>query len=241
MTAVWGVNLPDSEKIVLLALADAANDEGVCWPSMSSLAAKCSKSDRTVQAAIKALVTAGHLTRLERPGKGVLYTVHPRSDCAPQRLRPAEVSPPKGTTPTPEAASDKPSRTIIEEEEDATAMPVGPEGVFAAWNAMAADCKARGADKLTEKRRTALRARIEDYTEDVVLAAIAVVPRKPWLMGENDRHWVADLDFFLRPDSITRIREGKYDHGFRARPANDSASSPASAIFAARRRLGLDG
>ena len=50
MTAVWSVTLPDSEKIVLLALADCANDEGLCWPSMATLAAKCSKSERDRQA-----------------------------------------------------------------------------------------------------------------------------------------------------------------------------------------------
>ena len=112
MTAVWGLKLPDSEKIVLLALADCANDEGVCWPSVASLVKKCSKSDRTIQAAVKALAAAGHLTRDERPGKGVLYTIHPapegtagREDCGAKRL------PPETAARTPEAASDKPSRT----------------------------------------------------------------------------------------------------------------------------------
>lgn len=115
MSAVWGVQLPDSEKIVLLALADCANDDGVCWPSMRALVEKCSKTDRTIQAAIKSLTAAGHLTRVERPGKGVLYTVHPgRSPEAvspPKSLPPEDAAPPKPTTLTPEAASDKPSRT----------------------------------------------------------------------------------------------------------------------------------
>ena len=84
MTAVWDIPLPDSEKIVLLALADCANDEGHCWPSMATLARKCSKSDRTVQAAIKSLVDSGHLTRREVPGKGCNYTVHPRSGFTPE-------------------------------------------------------------------------------------------------------------------------------------------------------------
>jgi hypothetical protein len=105
MTAVWDIPLSDSEKIVLLALADCANDEGHCWPSMATLARKCSKSDRTVQAAIKSLVDAGHLTRREVPGKGCNYTVHPRSGFTPEAA-----SPPKGATGTPEAASDKPSK-----------------------------------------------------------------------------------------------------------------------------------
>lgn len=112
MTAVWSLALCDSEKLVLLALADCANDEGHCWPSMRTLAAKCSKSDRTVQAAIKALEAAGHLTRREVPGKGCNYTVHPRSDCTPEAASPRRgfATPPKPVRDTPEAASDKPSK-----------------------------------------------------------------------------------------------------------------------------------
>jgi hypothetical protein len=106
MTAAWSVRLPDSEKLVLLALADCANDDGLCWPSMASLVAKCSKSDRTIQACIKALVAKDHIERDERPGKGCYYTVHPRSERTPEAA-----SPPKRLPKTPEAASDKPSRT----------------------------------------------------------------------------------------------------------------------------------
>lgn len=118
MTEVWAVSLPDSEKLVLLALADCANDEGLCWPSMATLARKCSKSDRTVQASIKRLVASGHMSRSEVPGKGCRYIIHPTTEAAspPKRLRPEVPSPPKGTTLTPEAASDKPSRTINPQE-----------------------------------------------------------------------------------------------------------------------------
>lgn len=103
MTEVWEIKLPDSEKIALLALADCANDEGLCWPSMATLARKCSKSDRTVQKAIQSLCDKGHLSREERPGKGVFYYVHPRSDDTPE-----SVSPPKATTETPEVFSAHP-------------------------------------------------------------------------------------------------------------------------------------
>jgi hypothetical protein len=78
MSAVWELDLPASEKLVLLALADCANDEGLCWPSMSTIAKKCSKSDRTVQTSIKALADAGHLTRHEVLGRGCSYHIHPR-------------------------------------------------------------------------------------------------------------------------------------------------------------------
>lgn len=133
MAAVWKVQLPDSEKLVLLALADCANDEGACWPSMKTLTEKCSKSDRTIQAAIKDLVGKGHLTRIERPGKGCLYRVHPSTpEAASPPATPEAISPrsdfaPKGTTSTPEAASDKPSRTIIGEEAKASPPKRAPD------------------------------------------------------------------------------------------------------------------
>lgn len=109
MTAVWDIVLPASDKLVLLALADCANDEGGCWPSMATLVKKCSKGERTVQAAIKSLADAGHITRDERPGKGCFYTVHPRNNCAP-----AKSAPPQKTTKTPAKSADKPSRTITD-------------------------------------------------------------------------------------------------------------------------------
>lgn len=119
MTLAWSLDLPDSQKIVLLALADCANDEGHCWPSMASLARKCSKGERTVQGVIKQLVDAGHVTREEVIGKGCNYWVHPRRDCAPQPSRPARTAPPQGTAQTPAAAADKPSRTVITKTQNA--------------------------------------------------------------------------------------------------------------------------
>lgn len=107
MTAVWALDLGDSQKIVLLALADSANDEGHCWPSMTSLVRKCSKSERTIQGVIKQLVDAGHLTRREVLGKGCNYSVHPRNDCGPAKAAP----PPAESAPPPRSGC---GQTVIE-------------------------------------------------------------------------------------------------------------------------------
>lgn len=111
MSAVWETPLADSDKLVLLALADWSDDAGHCWPSIAQLAKKTSKSERTVQAAIRSLTEAGHLSRDEVPGRGCKYRVHPRSDFTPaaaaprSRRTPAESAPPQGTTDTPAAAA----------------------------------------------------------------------------------------------------------------------------------------
>lgn len=46
---VWQWALPVTEKLVLLALADAVDERGTCSLSVSTLAAQCSVSPRTVQ------------------------------------------------------------------------------------------------------------------------------------------------------------------------------------------------
>lgn len=125
MALAWPLDIPTTEKMVLLALADAANDAGVTWIAVRSKTAKkmdllkkCSLSERALQGAIKRLVVAGHLSRKEVPGKGVTYTVHPistpaanapRSKCAPQQ-----------TAQTPAADAGKPSVTVIKDEANAS-------------------------------------------------------------------------------------------------------------------------
>jgi hypothetical protein len=57
MTAVFKVNLPPSEKVVALALADHAHDDGTeARPGVASLAVKCSLSERQVQRVLKILL-----------------------------------------------------------------------------------------------------------------------------------------------------------------------------------------
>ena len=110
MAEVFSLAVPASEKMVLLALADAANDDGICWPSITGkrpLTAKTSLSERTIQKAIKSLCSQGHLTRQERPYRGVIYTVHPRSSCTP-----ANAAPVQNLQAYPAAAAPKPSVTI---------------------------------------------------------------------------------------------------------------------------------
>lgn len=60
-----------SELLVLLALADFANDEGQCWPSVSRLAHKTRISERSIQYLLKSLVSDGRLLKLKSGGKRV--------------------------------------------------------------------------------------------------------------------------------------------------------------------------
>jgi hypothetical protein len=41
----------------------------------------------------------------------------------------------------------------------------------------------------------------------------------PFCLGQNDRGWKADVEFFLRPDTATKVLEGKYDAKAGSAPA----------------------
>ena len=77
MTDVWKLTLQAPRKMVLLALADNANDEGTdCWPSVGKLVEKCSMSERAVQGHLAALEEDGYIKRHERLGRSNKFTIN---------------------------------------------------------------------------------------------------------------------------------------------------------------------
>ncbi len=59
-----------SRKLVLLALADRANDDGECWPGIANLTDKCSIPRRTLIRALLDLEAQGFLSVEHRAGNG---------------------------------------------------------------------------------------------------------------------------------------------------------------------------
>lgn len=116
MSAAWDLDIPATEKMVLLCLCDYANAEGTCWPGAEGIGKRCSLTERTVRKAIKWLMDEGLLGAQIRPGKTAVYKIDPGSKFTPEANSPRNMTarPRKEIPDTPEAASDEPSRTIIE-------------------------------------------------------------------------------------------------------------------------------
>jgi len=104
MTAVWDrEDLSSTQKLVLLSLADWANDEGLCWPSIERLAIKTSMADRSVQRIIRDLESMGFVRRDEVLGKGNRYWISiPLTQCHPC---PSVTPPLTESHPTPDTVS----------------------------------------------------------------------------------------------------------------------------------------
>jgi DNA-binding transcriptional ArsR family regulator len=112
MTAVWQICLPIPEKLLLLALADNANDEGSCYPSIANLARKCSMHRATVMRALVALEGQGHITRTRRQLRSTIYRVCPSAQTGSRAERLVADSDQSHTATTPVAESDSGSRTL---------------------------------------------------------------------------------------------------------------------------------
>ena len=114
MSACWPLqDMSGPQKAVLISLADNANDEGFCWPSVARISERTCLAERTVQAAIKWLTLAGILSVRERMGRSTMYTLTPAAYAPPQQVRPAaDAPPPPQERHTPPAAAAP--RTVIE-------------------------------------------------------------------------------------------------------------------------------
>jgi len=89
MSACWPLQTKTpAQKAVLISLADNANDEGVCWPSVARIAERTCLSERAVQDAIKWLIKHGAIAATGRTGRSTVYTVTPARYAPPQDLHP---------------------------------------------------------------------------------------------------------------------------------------------------------
>ena len=78
MTACWPLQgMSPAQKAVLISLADNANDDGVCWPSIATIGARTCLSERAVRNALRWLEEANLLKSHQRFGRSTWYTITP--------------------------------------------------------------------------------------------------------------------------------------------------------------------
>jgi hypothetical protein len=85
--------------------------------------------------------------------------------------------------------------------------------VFEAWNEMAKSSKILPQCLVvSDKRRRLLEVRLRDsFFISNWQAAILKIPQSDFLKGNSERGWKASFDWFIQPDSVAKIMEGKYD------------------------------
>lgn len=113
MSACWPLQgLTPAQKAVLISLADNANDEGVCWPSVAKIAERTCLSERAVQQAIKVLNECKALSIEARQGRSTMFTVTPAAFAPPHKVHPRRKCPPAASAPTPADAAPPPPQEM---------------------------------------------------------------------------------------------------------------------------------
>jgi len=80
--------------------------------------------------------------------------------------------------------------------------------IMTAWNLMAEKAGLPNVHSMTSERMRHVKARSQDkFWLENWRAAIERVPASPFRLGQNDRQWLANIDWFLRPNSVTKIIE----------------------------------
>lgn len=220
MSAVWELDIPATEKMVLLALADNANDEGLCWPAIKTIARKCSRSERAVQYAVKALEALGLLKVDVLHGKTHRFWVtlegcnHCTLGVQPLHQGGATTAPKpsynhQGTNLETNVSCPSDDELELEIEEEVMEA-LKPEHIHEAWNDLAERLAKPKILKLTPERRQLAKARIAQYSLDEFQTVLANIERSPFLRGEGK--WQGcTFDWVMKKANFQKILEGNYN------------------------------
>lgn len=113
LSQCWKLKIPQAAKFVLISLADQADNDGICWPSVGFICERTSLCDRAVQKSLKWL-REHKAVRIEAnaAAKGAnRYTVTPDTFTPEPDSPPNDVRP-EPDSPTPERRSHSPPNHV---------------------------------------------------------------------------------------------------------------------------------
>lgn len=117
---------------------------------------------------------------------------------------------PKGSSGWPSALDPRTEilDPLLKEEESDFSKP---QELQKLWNELKSPAQPVWRE-MTDKRRTNAKQRLQEKTLADWRAVIERIASSDFCNGQNDRGWVADVEFLLRPDTATKVLEGKYDN-----------------------------
>jgi hypothetical protein len=170
MSACWPLQgMSIAQKSVIISLADNANDEGVCWPSVAKIAMRTCMSERAVQSAIRWLVESRILSKDERKGRSTVFTITPAAYAPPHMPHPTPADAAPRTVKEPKVEPSKETTSLVTE-------------VFDHWRVKMSSPRS----KMDSNRRTLITNALKLYPADVLKLAIDGCAGSTFHMGKND-------------------------------------------------------
>jgi hypothetical protein len=241
----WSFQLPLRDmaaKAALHALADHADEDWKCWPSIERIALFAGCNIKTARKAIQRLVDLGVVNRISRPGTSDLFRINSDWDPSLNReslnrhpslnrdLPKTALTPPKND-PYPSLNREgnhhnhhNPQR-YVGSDELSSDEPTPVDQALEIYNLAAKRVGWTQARKLTEPRRRQLKARLVDcggidgWRDAIAKAEASAFLTGKTAPGNGHEGWRADLDFLLRQAKFLKLVEGAYDGRPVAAPA----------------------
>jgi len=212
---------PSAAKFVLVAMAECAHYQtGKVFPSIKHLEEITGLNRKTIISSVQALEDLGFIKatgeRAGKTGQIKVYSLAVGTVPKPEQSqkRNSTVFSVKQSQKRDAEPSMEPSTPLVSSNEDTPPKSendgLKPEHVVEVWNDLADRRGLPRVKVLTPTRLKQVKARIKSSSLDDFTEAIGAIERSSFLLGENDRGFRADFDFFLQPKSFTRLIEGFY-------------------------------
>jgi helix-turn-helix protein len=214
MVWAWEQEVGATEVLVLLALADHADDDGVCWPGQKGLARKTKLTRTSIQQVIGRLKDKGMLEVIARrdsvgrPLANIYQLSVPRGGKA--NVVGVGIANVVGVNPNtvgPNLHLES-SKKETKEEEGLTA-----DDLISSWNDVLSPLGLPRVAAVNAERARKIRLRLKSYPNfewwNTVFNRIG---KSKFLQGENPRGWRCTFDFLIDNDSnALKIYEGQYE------------------------------
>ncbi|MBD8492986.1 helix-turn-helix domain-containing protein [Pseudomonas syringae] len=226
-----------AQKSVLISLADNANDEGVCWPSIATICMRTCLSERAVRNAIRWLEESGLLKSDQRFGRSTWYTVTPARYAPGSKCPPAPDAPPPRhqMPPTPAYGAPNPGTRCpqnhngtvkepsIEPSQVGNRVPQSPpcpvQDIVDLFNRLLSPALP-AVVIVSETRKKQIRARWNQsdvhQSLDFWTEYFATVAQSDFLMGcsigkGGSAPFRATFDWLIAPSNFVKVVEGNYN------------------------------
>lgn len=224
-------------KLVLIKLADNANDLGECWPSYQHIADQCEISRRSVIIHVNKLEEMGFLKKkyrkgAEKPNSSNIFTLNfdgayssPSESPAPHsesHALPHSESPAPRTSHSFEPVNEPCANTASGDDTGGKKQSEKEKAqtVLDLFNEVCGHVLPKSI-ALNAKRQRQIQdvckfkladgsSPFADYNKDAWRAYFHMILENPWNTGENPSGWVATIDYATRPDTVIKTLEKRY-------------------------------
>lgn len=218
-------------KAIYAYIASYAGAGTTAFPSKKKIAADLRISEERLYNHRKQLIKCGYITVTQERGAGGILgkTIYTLEAIAIERPDPPEVKPDEGTPSTENPSTDYPST-----DEPSTENPSHnnnssskinnsknnnslnnnrekvptPADVIELYNSICTSYPK--VMKLSSSRKTAIVARLKEYTLDEIEKAFRMAEDSDFMKGVNDRGWKASFDWMMKDSNLVKVLEGNY-------------------------------